>query len=187
MYAEARSWYESNIRPFKMTNIVDSDTRVLALNFGNPSNNSKPSTANQQNKSPSKPKPKKNKHHDTEDLPRDPNAWCDYHHFSGHSTEQCRGKFKDPEYIKFLESQKNPTSKSKSTAVRVHKISANNQTIWIYDTACTECMTDHPEYLHEYAEFEKSIPVYGVGNNILHTICKVVPFVLETICISYGN
>ena len=34
MYAGARSWYESNIRPFKHV-AIDSDARVLATNVGN--------------------------------------------------------------------------------------------------------------------------------------------------------
>ena len=95
---------------------------------------------------------------------------CDYHHRTGHSTEQCQAKLKDPDYIKYQESQRT-SAPPRAIAVRVHKVSTGKPNTWIYDTACTDCMTDEAKYLHNYSEFKNPILVYGVGDsNILYAL-----------------
>src|SRR5262249_6245362 len=153
----------SNICPFKHATTNDSDARVLAMNVGNMSisKHSVPVSGSQPKEFGNGTKPRKqDKFKGTidskrADLPRDPNAWCDYHHRKGHSTQQCQAKLRDPDYIKYLESQ-NSTAPPQphAKAVRVHKVSKSHTNIWIYDTACTDCMTDQAQYLHDFSKFE---------------------------------
>ena len=81
MYAEARSWYESNIRPFKHTTTAnDSDARVLAINTGNMSlgKHSIPVYGQPKyfgNKPQKQGKFKGSTNSKRADLPRDTNAW----------------------------------------------------------------------------------------------------------------
>ena len=89
LYAQARSWYESKIKHFVKADELADDLRVLAIS----------SSSRSQNQSKPMNSPKRS------DFPTDPKGWCDYHRRPGHTTEQCQSKLKDPDYLKYLESQ----------------------------------------------------------------------------------
>ena len=87
IYAEARSWYEPNIRPFKRAANNDSDARILAMNVGNTSLGKRSVPVYGKSQKPGNKSQKQDKFKgsvDTKraDPPRDPNAWCGFQYNS---------------------------------------------------------------------------------------------------------
>jgi gag-polypeptide of LTR copia-type/Integrase core domain len=170
LHAEARSWYESKIKPALKRVEESSDTRVLSVNSGSTGSPFKSSDSSRFGKQHTKPFSKSKQFEKRPELPSNPDGWCDYHRRIGHTTEQCQAKLKDPDYLKYIGRQKPSTPKTRTIAVRVYRANIDNAVVWIYDTACTQSMTDQFHYLHDYTEFQKPIRVYGVGKNVLHAL-----------------
>jgi len=82
LFSETRSWYESHILPFKSRDAESPDTRALTT--------STKDTSSKQFTNYKKPKQDKS-HQNSDNLPRDPKAWCGYHRRKGHSTEARHG------------------------------------------------------------------------------------------------
>jgi hypothetical protein len=126
-------------------------------------------------------------------LPRDKNAWCTTCERPGHAASYCYNKYKDSgttvSFTDWCASQLAPppppqytapttltTSPPAPSTKRPSKEHAHGLTVracrcnttsdpntWIYDTACTEHMTDQPLYFTTYDAFETPIEVHGIG------------------------
>jgi hypothetical protein len=126
------------------------------------------------------------------DLPRDKNAWCTKCERSGHAEFYCYRKYKDsgstasftdwcaaqpvpspPQYSAPTTSTTSPPapsskrpSKEHAHGLIVRACRCNTNTdpnTWIFDTACTEHMTDRPLFFSTYDAFETPIEVHGIG------------------------
>jgi hypothetical protein len=128
-------------------------------------------------------------------LPRDPNAWCTHCEMNGHSVTVCFNKFRqtgstaDFEDWCALQTKKpapppTPSAPSRSPqpakdhgrsyTVRSHdtaqschcRLTSSPTDSWIYDSACTEHMTDCPSYFTTYDTFETPIDVHGINGQL---------------------
>jgi len=131
-------------------------------------------------------------------LPRDKNAWCTTCERPGHAESYCYNKYKDSgttvSFTDWCASQSAPpppqysapmtptTTPPAPSSKRQSKEHAHGLTVracrcntdsdpdtWIYDTACTEHMTDQPLYFTTYDAFETPIEVHGIGG-LLHAL-----------------
>jgi hypothetical protein len=98
----------------------------------------------------------------------DSSKFCVYQSAPGHSTDECRARLQDESYLNWLESQNTAPARANRTCnVRALKTSSGKD-IWVYDSCCIDTMTGDKSNFHTYQEFEKPIPVYGVGNTVLY-------------------
>ena len=131
-------------------------------------------------------------------LPRDPNAWCTNCERAGHAASFCYNKYKDsgstisfaewcasqpapppPQYSATSTTAPSPTipnapsnrqPKARGLTVRACRChSTSDPDTWIFDTACTEHMTDQPLHYTTYDAFATPIEVHGIGG-LLHAL-----------------
>jgi hypothetical protein len=90
---------------------------------------------------------------------RDPNAFCSFCQIPGHHISQCVSKTR---------SNNGPSSPPGHQARIIRSLMITTTTHqFIYDTACTDHMTEHSNYFQSYQELPSPRPVTGINGNLM--------------------
>jgi len=178
VFAQARSWYETNVLPNITTLVIsDSNANVLATRSSGypPRNFNRDDDRNIYNPPSNPPSdPTSGRREDNGEnyllKSRDDTAWCSWHGSTGHWTRECVAQKRDPNYQRWLQQRNSRSNNSndnprRAATVRVFKTSIGLSSIWRYDTCATQHMTDQLEAVHRITMFDKPLSVYGVGNS----------------------
>jgi transposase InsO family protein len=188
LFSQARSWYETNVLPELSDTPVISDpnAHVLATqssgypprnwnnnhhNNGNFNGNSSGNNGNFNGNSSGNNGNFNGNNPPAQPFPKDDNAWCDYHKKTGHHTNDCIARKKDPSYRQwkqqFEASKSNKsTEHPRAAAVRAYCTTpAQSSNLWLYDSCATNNMTDNRHAIHDLVLFDDPINVFGVGKS----------------------